>query len=140
MAYHLEVAYHNDRPPAELSTRDDITRFVDELLAAGWEHSAAAVYAIDPDDRSEFPDHELIVGGDAETGLGAVRYTGGEGTWYSKGERVDPDGVVFVYFGTGHDFPADAEVPLDAVREAMWELLTTGGERPGCVEWQEDVR
>ncbi|MFD7655041.1 Imm1 family immunity protein [Actinosynnema sp. NPDC059797] len=54
--------------------------------------------------------------------------------------RINPGQVVLTYFGVPHDFPADAEVPLDTVREAMWELLTTGGERPTCVTWQEDRR
>lgn len=101
MSHQLEVACHNDRPVAVSRGREDIARFVDELLTLGWEHAAATVYAVDPDDRPEFPDHEMAI-------------------------------------GTGHDFPADAEVPLDTVREAMWELLTTGGRRPGCVTWQED--
>ncbi|MGH3862862.1 Imm1 family immunity protein, partial [Actinokineospora sp.] len=46
------------------------------------------------------------------------------------------DGVEFAYFGTGHDFPADSEVSLDLVKQAMWQLLTSGGKRPNCVTWQ----
>ncbi|GAA1303191.1 Imm1 family immunity protein [Saccharothrix xinjiangensis] len=80
MTCHLEVAYHHDRPVAELHSRDDIARFADELPTPGWEYTAATVYAV------------------------------------------------------------DAEVPLGAVREAMWQLLTTGGARPTCVTWQEDRR
>ncbi|WP_415367130.1 Imm1 family immunity protein [Saccharothrix sp. BKS2] len=69
--------------------------------------------------------------------MGALRCAG-DGDWSSRGERTGPEEVVFTYLGVRHDFPADAEVPLDTVREAMWELLTTGGRRPGCVTRQED--
>jgi hypothetical protein len=137
MTYHLKAAYHNDQPIAELRTREDIASFVKNLLAAGWEHTAASVYAV-ADGSSTPPDHEMLVGVNGDTGVGAVRYAG-NGDWYSHGDRTNPDGVIFAYFGTGHEFPADAEVPLDLVREAMWELMTMGGRRPSCVAWQEDA-
>jgi hypothetical protein len=52
------------------------------------------------------------------------------------GDRTNPDGVEFAYFGTGHDWPAGSEVPLDVVREALAELLVRPGRRPVCVTWQ----
>ncbi|GAA3838452.1 hypothetical protein GCM10022243_01150 [Saccharothrix violaceirubra] len=134
---HLEAVYHNDRPVSVLRDREDVARFVQELLAADWEHSAATVHAVDPDHRKEFPDHELTIGVDPDTGMGGLRYTNDEGTWYSRGDRTNRGGVVYVYFDTGHDFPADSEVRLHLIHDALDELLGTGGQRPHCVAWQE---
>ncbi|HVK23620.1 MAG TPA: Imm1 family immunity protein [Actinokineospora sp.] len=135
MTFVLEAVYRNDKPPAMLKTAEDIAAFVAELLKSDWEHTAAAVYARDEAaDPDAFPDHELLVG--VEPTRAALRYTG-DGTWYSHGDHVNPNGVEFAYFGTGHDFPADSEVPLSLVRQAMAELLAGGGKRPTCVTWQE---
>jgi hypothetical protein len=135
MGYVLEATYRHGGGVTFLRSREDIDRFVNELLAAGWEYTAATVYTIDEATDVD-PDHELVIGANPKTDLGAVRYSG-EGTWWSRGEQTNPLGVEFAYFGTGQEFPADSEVPLAIVREAMWELLTTGGKRPGCVHWQE---
>ncbi|MEV0675908.1 Imm1 family immunity protein [Actinosynnema sp. NPDC050436] len=137
----LTVAYRHGRQPTILRDRADIAAFVDELLAAGWEYTSATVYAVEEDTDGQ-PDHELVVGADAETGLGAVRYAGEVeddpdcGEWFSRGDRTNPDGVEFSYFGTGHIWPADSEVSLDVVRDALAELLDTHGRRPACVAWQ----
>jgi hypothetical protein len=136
MGYVLEATYRHGTGVSLLRSPEDIARFVDELLAAGWEYTAATVYAVDEANDGD-PDHELTVGADSEIGLGAVRYTGESGTWYSQGDRVNPNGVTFYYFGNDHQFPADAEVPLDTVRAAMWELLTRQGQRPDCLTWQQ---
>lgn len=69
---------------------------------------------------------------DAETGLGRCA-TPATVTGSARGERINPEGVTFSHFGVPHDFPADAEVSLDTVREAVRELLTGGGKRPTCV-------
>ncbi|WP_172803338.1 Imm1 family immunity protein [Alloactinosynnema sp. L-07] len=129
-------------PLRRLRGAQDIDAFIADLLEAGWEYTSAAVYAVE-DDSTGNPDHEMIVGADKETGLGAVRYSGGEEIpgddateWFSVGDRVNPDGVEFAYFGTGHDFPANSEVSLDLVKQAMRELLASGGKRPSGVDWQ----
>ncbi len=135
MGYVLEATYRHGGGVSLLRSREDIDRFVDELLAAGWEYTAATLYAVD-DATDADPTHEVVIGVNPKTNLGAVRYSG-DGTWWSRGERTNPNGVAFVYFGTGADFPANSEVPLTTVRETMWELLTTGGRLPTCVKWQE---
>lgn len=142
MGFVLEVAYHDDKPAQRLRTAAEIDDFVAELLEAGWEYTSASVYAIDEDDDTR-PDHQMIIGADKTTGLGAVRYSGGEEIpgddaeeWFSVGDRVNPDGVEFAYFGTGHDFPDNSEVSLDLVKQAMRELLASGGRRPDGVTWQ----
>jgi hypothetical protein len=135
VGYVLKVAYKHDVAMKALRTDDEIATFLDELMAAGWEYTAATVYAV-PEDSDMKPDHEMTVGADAENGLGAVRWTG-DGTFYSRGEHTNPNGVEHAYFGTAHNFPADSEVPLTAVRLAMRQLLDSRGERPTAVAWQE---
>lgn len=139
----LRVAYHHDVPERVLRTPADIDAFIAELLEAGWEYTSASVYAV-PDGSDAKPDHQMIVGADKATGMGAVRYSGGPADttgdateWFSVGPRTNPEGVEFAYFGTGHDFPDDSEVPLSVVKAAMTELMAAGGLRPDCVEWRE---
>ncbi|MFT7841436.1 Imm1 family immunity protein [Saccharothrix sp. BKS2] len=136
MGYVLDVAYRHDQEPKRLRTREDVAAFVDELATLGPAYAAATAYAVE-EGSDALPDHELLIGARARTGLGAVRYSGEAGTWYAKGERTNPEGVAFAYFGTSHEFPADAEVPLDLVREALWGLLTNRGGRPDGMTWAE---
>lgn len=136
MGYVLDVAYRHDQEPRRLRTREDVDAFVDELAALGPAYRAATAYAVE-EGSDALPDHELLIGASAETGLGAVRYSGEAGTWYVRGERANPGGVTFAYFGTAHEFPADAEVSLDLVREALWGLLESRGGRPGGMVWAE---
>ncbi|MGX7825275.1 Imm1 family immunity protein [Actinokineospora sp. 24-640] len=120
----------------------DIEGFIAELMVAGWEYTSATVYAV-LEGSDVQPDHELVIGADSATGLGAVRYAGDSGDpannggeWFSVGERVNPDGVRFVYFGTGDEWPGNCEVPLAVVKAAMVELMTSQGKRPASVVWQ----
>ena len=138
----LEVAYRNEVPARRLRTEEEIDSFLVELSEAGWEYTSASVYALVEDAETD-PDHEMIIAFDKNTGLGAVRYSGGEAIpgseateWFSVGDRVNAGGVEFAYFGTGHEFPDNSEVSLDVVRQAMWELLTNRGGRPTNVQWQ----
>ncbi|MFB9500001.1 Imm1 family immunity protein [Saccharothrix mutabilis subsp. capreolus] len=123
----------------ELRSEEDVDRFLHELAHAGPDHTAATVYAIDPDSVSDFPDHELTVGLNAANNVGAIRYSGEEGTWYSQGPTSNPQGVRFAYFGNAHDFPPNAEVPVTEVRAAVIDLLANGGSRPAVVTWQEAI-
>lgn len=110
----LEVTYRHGGGVSLLRSREDIDRFVNELPTVGWEYTAATVYAVDEAVDAD-PTHEPVIGLDAKIGLGALRYSG-NGTWWSQGEQTNPNGVVFAYFGTGTDFPADSEVPLTTVQ------------------------
>lgn len=71
------------------------------------------------------------------TGLGAARYSGNAGTRYVRGERTRAEHVAFACFGTAQEFPADAEVPLSLVREVLWGLPESRGERPAGQNWVE---
>jgi Immunity protein Imm1 len=135
VAYFLEAAYDSEHEPATLRKPEEIDAFIKELLAAGTEPIAATVYAIDEATNAD-PDHELVVGVRPGSDLGALRYAGEDGDWYSLGEQARPDGLEFAYFGTATEFPADAEVSLGIVRAALCEMLTNGGARPTRALWQ----
>lgn len=135
MGFVLETSHRRGDGVRVLRSRADVDLFVADLLAADWEHTAATVCAVDEGADAD-PDHELVVGVDAAARLGALRYAG-ERTWWSVGTRVNPAGVEFVHFGTGQSFPPDSEVPLAVVREALGELLVSGGRLPTCVDWRE---
>jgi hypothetical protein len=135
MAYVLEASYRHDQEPSIFRTHAEIHEFIAALLTAGWEFSAAAIYAVD-DATDDQPAHELIVGVHDVTQSGSLRYAGQDGDWFSKGEQVSDHGVQYVYFGNGHDFPPDSEIPLSEIEYALGELLASGGLRPDCVAWQ----
>ena len=131
----LEASYKHGAGVTLLRTDGDIDDFLAELLNAGPDYQSATVYAVD-EATDEDPVHELVAGIDQAAALGAVRYAGEEGEWFSKGDRVNPDGVRYLYYGTAQEFPADSEVPLDLVRQALRELLSSEGKRPESVTWQ----
>jgi hypothetical protein len=135
MTFVLEASYKHGVDVALLRNDEDIDGFVTELLNAGPDYQSATVYAVD-ESTDEDPTHELVVGVDQATALGAVRYAGDDGEWFSRGEQVNPNGVRYLYFGTAHEFPADSEVPLDLVRQALRELLANEGTRPDGLPWQ----
>ncbi|KOV83459.1 Imm1 family immunity protein [Nocardia sp. NRRL S-836] len=67
--------------------------------------------------------------------------------WASKADiiAVDDDGTLmvcevkrplYIDFDTRTEFPADAVLPLDKVREALLEFMATE-QRPTCVAWQD---
>ncbi|MGM1063111.1 Imm1 family immunity protein [Saccharothrix sp. Mg75] len=136
VGYVLDVAYRHDQEPRHLRTREDVDTFVDELVTLGPAYSAATAYAVE-EGSDVLPDHELLIGASGQTGLGAVRYSGGDGTYYLRGEQTNPEDVSFGYFGTAAEFPADAAVRLSLVREALWGLLTSRGGRPSGMTWVE---
>ncbi|SEP72480.1 Imm1 family immunity protein [Lentzea albida] len=134
MGYVLDVAYRHDQEPKHLRSREDVDAFVEELLTLGPAYSAATAYAVE-EGSDDLPDHELLIGADGTTGMGAARYSGEAGTWYVRGEHAKRGSVSFAYFGTAQEFPADAEVPLSLVREVLVGLLESGGGRPDGLNW-----
>jgi len=138
MGYVLEASYQHGQGLKLLHVDQEIDDFLTELLSAGPDYQSATVYAVD-EATDEDPDHELVIGVDADTALGAIRFAGADGEWFSQGERTNPNGVRYLYYGTAHDFPANSEVQLLVVRQALGQLLAGKGKRPDGVPWQAAV-
>ncbi|GAA3464327.1 Imm1 family immunity protein [Saccharothrix longispora] len=73
---------------------------------------------------------------------GALYYASRGEKWFSRGAPVDPSGtdqakkLLYYYMNSDTEYPADAEIPLEVVRRAAHEYMSTGGERPTVTDWQ----
>ncbi|WP_143261336.1 Imm1 family immunity protein [Allokutzneria sp. NRRL B-24872] len=82
---------------------------------------------------------------DHEREVGALHYVGPReeedgaevGTWVTKGKaREEGAPPLYVDRAAKREFPPNAGVPLDKLREALAEFRSTG-RRPRCVDWQD---
>jgi hypothetical protein len=55
---------------------------------------------------------------------------------YSRGNEAASGPLIYYYMGSDTEYPANAELPLDTIRQAAHEYLTTGGNRPTNIDWQ----
>ena len=70
---------------------------------------------------------------------GVIRYSGRawpEGVISTGENTADHTERPYFYMGSWREFPTSAEVPLDLIREAVKEFLTTDGARSTCIQWQ----
>jgi hypothetical protein len=137
-AYYLRGHGSN---PQILRTPADVDALIDALLEQTWENETAALFHLDhPVNEHGLPDHEFFVVVDSETHTGALRYCGrwqGQGgTWFSQGDNGRTGIVLHLYMESDNEWPADSEIPLDDVRTAVKEFLTTAGQRPTNITWQ----
>jgi hypothetical protein len=144
MGYHIEARYLPSRRggPEMLSSPEEVDEFIDRLLAQPEEYNLASLYLVErlnPDDR--FPSHQFQVGVHNAKRMGALKYVdanGGFASWAPwDAESTEP--VYFNYVGTESEFPPASEIPIDHVRQAVKEFLSSGGQRPESVQWQEDT-
>ncbi|MFC0622790.1 Imm1 family immunity protein [Kribbella deserti] len=137
---------HGDSP-VRVTTDREVDELIDAVLGESFEYTIAALYH---EGRSltahGHPDHELRVGLDADRQVGSLRYSGSvdgdDGFWYAASGAATNDVVVYEYMGNPMHFPLDSELPIEAVRVAVKELLVTG-DRPTSVtwvRWPEDLR
>lgn len=123
--------------PVVLSTADEIDHLVDALVAEPWENSVAALYVDGRLNEAGVPDHELLVAVDFDNkSMGALRYMGGGGTYFSQGSSSEDGSVLYYYMGSDREFPRDAVLPIEEVRAAVKAFLAGGGARPESVEWR----
>jgi hypothetical protein len=86
-----------------------------------------------------FPDHELYVGINRDTQMGALLLNTPEaGELASAGAPGTRSGVAFHVADHWTEFPDDSEIPLALVRKALMEFLRPGGTVPTCIEWKPD--
>src|SRR5688572_6027816 len=83
------------------------------------------------------PNNNMLAGFDPQKVVGALYYFGADvdDVFFSRGNMVSDEEVVYGYMGNERYFPVDSEVPLDLVRQAIKEFLATA-RRPTCVQWQ----
>ncbi|WP_086821032.1 Imm1 family immunity protein [Allokutzneria sp. NRRL B-24872] len=87
-------------------------------------------------DDEEFPEHQLRVSTNPETGWGALNYYGDEDVWDSLNPNPSADAPELWFDPTsGARFRRNAALPLADVREAVREFTKTGS-RPTRVTWQ----
>ncbi|MFD7158825.1 Imm1 family immunity protein [Kribbella sp. NPDC059898] len=142
MTYTIAAYYKHGhgQDPVIISTPEQVDELVDALLAESFDNTVAALYIRERHKTGKGrPDHELRVGVGPERKLGSVRYAGvvdeQRGAWYIGGQPIRHDEVYYEYMGSPQDFPADAEVPLDVVRQVIQEFLASGT-RPPSAQWK----
>lgn len=111
---------------------------IDSLLESPVSHNLAQVHSLDRDPMpSGYPDHELMVGVDKGLKVGVISFMDAEygniATLGSPEGRVD---VAYSINGAFTEFPKHSEIPLDLLRQAVKEFVSSGGKRPSCVQWQ----
>ncbi|MGW2180839.1 Imm1 family immunity protein [Streptomyces sp. NPDC001732] len=134
-AYYREE--HADEPSV-VRTSEDADVLID-ALATGPEFENLAVLHSSERELlpSGFPDHEFMVGVDGKRQVGVLSFVD-EKDFLSLGSSGSR-GAEVVYFVVENptEFPETAEIPLALVRQAAKEFLSSGGQRPTCVQWQE---
>jgi hypothetical protein len=132
----LDVYYargHGD-DPVTVATVDGVDALIDQVRAESPEGAPILMEVhISGDPYSQ----GLDVGVDGDRGV--LRYSGRE--WpegvYSTGTGpADGEPLRYFYMDVDTEFPANADVPLATVRQAVREFLATNGARPTNVAWQ----
>jgi hypothetical protein len=130
----LEAWYHNHtETPVAVTTAAELDAVLDEVAAAGPLQTALLITDGDVDK----PD--LYVGLNGDRGI--LRYSSHDaGVLYSRNTGVPfalPGWGEVIYYLDRADFeyPDDSEIPVDEVRQAAHDFLTSGGACPPGVTW-----
>jgi Immunity protein Imm1 len=120
-----------------LVSSDDVDRLIDSLLAGEEFHNLAELHSLDRELLpSGFPDHELLVGVSRTCPVGVLEFMDASGNFVTLGQETGRGVVNYHIAGNPTEFPDRAEVPVELIRQAVKEFVTSGGQRPACVEWQ----
>jgi hypothetical protein len=132
----VEAWYEVDQHDAHVLTDEGQVEVLLDKLAARAEARLVSLFTGDAlEDVGGFPSVEFLVGVGGGVQRGVLRVADTEGLWISRGDDVDCDPVVYHYMNVPHEFPANAELPLEEVKAAVREFVHTG-RRPACVQWQ----
>ncbi|MCX4864212.1 Imm1 family immunity protein [Streptomyces sp. NBC_00257] len=141
MTYGKVDAYYREQhadEPSVVRTPQDVDALID-ALATGPEFENLAVLHSSERELlpSGFPDHEFMVGVDGKREVGVLSFMD-EKNFVSLGSSGSNE-VEVPYFVVENptEFPGTAEISLALVRQAVKEFLSSGGQRPKCVQWQE---
>jgi hypothetical protein len=130
---------HADEP-AVICSPEDVDTLIDSLAFGAEFESMAVLQSLQRETLpSGFPDHEFLVGVNRERQAGVVSFIDDKNYVSISPSVARSEEVVYHIAGNPTEFPAAAEIPLPLVREAVKEFLLSGGQRPTCVEWQEEI-
>lgn len=119
-------------------TSNDADSLIDSLLAGPDSENMAELHSLDrPLLASGFPDHEFLVGVDGELQVGVLGFMDETGNLVSLGDSEGRGSISYFIVGNGTEFPDRSEIPIVLVRQAVNEFLSSGGQRPTCIQWQE---
>ncbi|WP_327075492.1 Imm1 family immunity protein (plasmid) [Kitasatospora purpeofusca] len=147
MSLRAEVRYRRGRiePPDHLDSLEDVDVLIDELLAGPVNENLAQIIHLDRESivlrdpgrpGTEIPDHELQVGVDRELQVGVLLFIDRSGNFVTAGPESSRNAPEYYLAGHWTQFRDQVEIPLDLVREAVKEFLSSGGQRPTCVPWK----
>ena len=129
------------RAPMMLESIDDGDQLVEQLRGDtkpnGVPHNLAQVYSLKREKLpSGQPDHELLVGIDADREVGILSFMDGTGNVVTVG-GAGPQFVEYFLTGNVTEFEAKKpmELPIETIRQALKEFLADG-RRPASVQWQ----
>ncbi|MFF2546221.1 Imm1 family immunity protein [Kitasatospora sp. NPDC058063] len=139
----VEARYRrgHGKAPVVITTLEGVDAFVDDLLEGEEDCcTLAEVYSQDRELHSSgFPDHQLVVGADRSLGLGLVSYMDQKGNFTSVGAPETRTRPTYHFVWNMTQFADHSEIPIPLVRQAVKEFLTSGGQRPTCIEWQPET-
>ncbi|WP_327700120.1 Imm1 family immunity protein [Streptomyces sp. NBC_00459] len=141
MKVRAEVRYrleHGGKPDF-LSTSEDVDALISSLLTGPASENLAQIHSTERDLLPAFgdPDHELMAGVDKDLQVGVLSFMDGSGNVATRGPSTGRAKPVYYIQGQMTEFPAYSEIPIAVVCQALKEFLSSGGQRPTCVEWQE---
>jgi hypothetical protein len=129
--------YSHDQEDGEVTTSPaEVDALLDRLIAMSKTHWPVLAEVTHTDDDPTSP---LVYVG-VHVDMGMLSYSDNPETGYrTKGYAPDGEPILYMYMTSDTEYPANSEIPVDLVREAVYEYATTG-RRPTCVEWQARQR
>ncbi|MEV5921964.1 Imm1 family immunity protein [Streptomyces pseudogriseolus] len=140
MTYGKVQAYyrneHGDNPVL-IQTPDDVDALIDALLGSQPSENLAALHSLErPLMPAGVPDHELLVGVDGKNQVGVLAFMD-DGNFVSFNPSNKRGEAPYSIMGSSTEFPSESEIPIASVRQAVKQFLSSGGQRPDCIEWQK---
>jgi hypothetical protein len=139
MSNRVQAYYRNEHGdnPVLLCGPSDVEALIDTLLASRPSENLAALHSLErPLMPAGVPDHELLVGASGDRMVGVLGFMD-DGNFVSLDSSEREGSVFYSIMGNATEFPASSEVSLTLVRQAVKEFLSSGGQRPSCIQWQE---
>ncbi|MFI5800195.1 Imm1 family immunity protein [Streptomyces sp. NPDC051677] len=127
---------HGDNPVL-LQSASDVDALIDELLLSRPSENLAALHSLErPLMPAGVPDHELLAGADGDLQVGVLGFMD-DGNFVSLDSAKGRGEISYSIMGNATEFSNCSEIPITLVRQAVKEFLSSRGQRPTCVQWQE---